>query len=134
MVRVVLDTNILVSGLLHNGKPRRLLELAVQGKIEIVSSVEMIEELGEVLSREKFGLRKEEQAIMLDFVIRVSRITVLKSKFKAVKEDPDDDTVINTAYDGNADYIVSGDGKVLGLKQFGKILIMKADDMLKLVE
>lgn len=67
MVRVVLDTNILVSGLLYQGKPRRLIELAIHGRIEIVSSVEMIDELKEVLSRDKFGLSKEEQLIMVDF-------------------------------------------------------------------
>ena len=55
-MRIVLDTNILVSGLLYQGKPRRLIDLATQGQIEIVSSAEMIDELREVLSREKFGL------------------------------------------------------------------------------
>lgn len=130
MVRIVLDTNILVSGLLYNGKPRRLLDLAVNGKIGLVSSTEMIDELNAVLSREKFGLSKEEQAIMVDFVIRLSKITALKSKFKAVKEDPDDDIVINTAYDGDADYIVTGDRAILALKKFGKTSIVKASEML----
>ncbi len=130
MVRIVLDTNILVSGLLHNGKPRRLLDLAVNGNLELVSSTEMIKELSEVLSRDKFGLSKGEQIVMADFVIRLSKITVLKSKFKAVKEDPDDDIVINTAYDGDAEYIVTGDRAILSLKKFGKISIVKANEML----
>ncbi len=112
MVRIVFDTNILVSGLLYPGKPRRLIDLAIHGRIEAVSSIEMIDELREVLSREKFGLDTGEQASMVDFVIRLSRITVLKSKFKAVK-DPDDDMVINTAYDGKVAYIVSGDKDLL---------------------
>ena len=130
MVRIVLDTNILVSGLLYNGKPRKLLDLAVNGKMELVSSTELIDELGEVLAREKFGLSKDEQAVMVDFVIRLSKIIALKSKFKAVKEDPDDDIVINTAYDGDADYIVTGDRAILALKKFGKTSIVKASEML----
>ena len=65
MMRIVLDTNILVSGLLYQGKPRSLIDLATQGQIEIVSSAEMINELREVLSREKFGLGREEQATTL---------------------------------------------------------------------
>ncbi len=134
MMRIVLDTNILVSGLLYSGKPRRLIDLAMHGKIEIVSSVEMIEELRDVLSREKFGLEKEEQAKMVDFVVRLSHITILKSKFKVIKDDPDDDVVINTAYDGEAEYIVSGDRAVSELKHFGKIRVVKASDMLKLIE
>ena len=134
MVRIALDTNILVSGLLYPGKPRKLIDLAVRGKIEIVSSVEMIEELRDVLSRGKFGLDKEEQAKMVDFVVRLSHITILKSKFNVIKDDPDDDVIINTAYDGEAEYIVSGDRAVLKLKLFGKILVVKASDMLKLKE
>jgi putative PIN family toxin of toxin-antitoxin system len=134
MMRIVLDTNILVSGLLYSGKPRRLIDLAMHGKIEIVSSVEMIEELRDVLSREKFGLEKEEQTKMVDFVVRLSHITILKSKFKVIKDDPDDDVVINTAYDGEAEYIVSGDRAVSELKHFGKIRVVKASDMLKLIE
>lgn len=134
MARVVLDTNILISGLLHNGKPRRLLELAIEGRMEIVSSAEMIDELAAVLSREKFGLSKEEQAIMVDFIIRLSRITALRSRFKVVKQDPDDDIVINTALDGNAQYIVSGDKKILGLKQFGNIRMLTASEMIGLID
>ncbi|EQD53954.1 PilT domain-containing protein [mine drainage metagenome] len=131
-MRIVLDTNILVSGLLHNGKPRRLIDLAIQGKVIIVSSVEMIDELKEVLSREKFGLSKEAQVTMMDFVIRLSNITVVKSKFKAVR-DPTDDMVINTAHDGNAAYIVTGDKDLLELEKFGEVGIIKASKMLKLL-
>ena len=134
MVRIVLDTNVLVSGLLYPGKPRRLIDLAVRGKIEIVSSVEMIEELRDVLSREKFSLGEVEQAKIVDFVVRLSHITILKSKFKVIKDDPDDDVVINTACDGAAEYIVSGDRTVSKLERFGKIRIVKASDMLKLIE
>ena len=132
-MRIVLDTNILVSGLLYSGKPRRLIDMAIHGRIEVVSSIEMIGELREVLSRKKFGLDTGDQASMVDFVIRLSRVTILKSKFKAVK-DPDDDMVINTAYDGKVTYIVSGDKDLLELKQFGEIRIVKASEMLRLIE
>lgn len=56
----------------------------------------------------------------------------MKSKFKVVK-DPDDDMVINTAYDGEAKYIVSGDNHILELKRFGGIVIVKASEMLRMV-
>ena len=69
----------------------------------------------------------------MDFIIRLCRITILKSKFKAVK-DPDDDIVVNTAYDGKAAYIVSGGKEVLELKQFGGIRAVKASEMLRLIE
>lgn len=133
MLRVVLDTNILVSGLLYSGRPRKLMDLAVEGRIEVVSSPEMIDELRRVLSRDKFGLAKEEQKSMMDFVIRLSRIIFVRSKFK-VATDAGDDIVVNAAYDGEAAYIVSGDKELLELKQFGKIKIVRVSEMLRVLE
>lgn len=132
MVRIVLDTNILISGLLYSGKPRKLIDLAINGRIEVVSSWEMIGELREVLARDKFGLSKTEQLEMVNFIISMSRMIVLKSRFKIVK-DPDDDMVANTAYDGKVAYIVSGDKHLLELKKFSGIRIVKASEMLKLI-
>lgn len=132
MVRILLDTNIIVSGLLYPGKPRKLIDMAVDGRIELVSSIEMINELKEVLARKKFGFSIDEQKQMIDFIIRSSHIIIVHSKFKIVK-DADDDIVVNTAYDGNASYIVSGDKAVLELKQFGRIKIVKASKMLELI-
>ena len=132
MVRIVLDTNILISGLLYSGKPRKLIDLAINGRIEVVSSWEMIGELREVLARDKFGLSKTEQLEMVNFIISMSRMVVLKSRFKIVK-DPDDDMVANTAYDGKVAYIVSGDKHLLELKKFSGIRIVKASEMLKLI-
>ena len=54
----------------------------------------------------------------------------IKSRFKAVKEDPDDDIIVRTAYDGKADYIVSGDRHLLALKEFKGIKILTIDEML----
>lgn len=133
MVRVVLDTNILISGLLYIGKPKRLLDLALEGKIEVISSIDMIDEFRRVISREKFKLSIAEQEAMTNFVIRLSHITALKSRFKVIK-DKGDNMVINTAFDSHATYIVSGDTHILELKEFGKIKMVKASEMLELIE
>jgi predicted nucleic acid-binding protein len=50
-----------------------------------------------------------------------------------VKEDPDDDTIIQTAYDSEADYIISGDKHLLLLKQFKGIRILTVDEMLNVL-
>ena len=131
-MRILLDTNTIVSGLLYPGKPRKLINLVIDGKADLVSSIKMIDELKEVLSRKKFGLDKEDQTAMVDFVIRLSHITVLKSRFKIVK-DPDDDMVVNTAHDGRVSYIVSGDHHLLDLKEFSGIKIVTANQMLELL-
>jgi predicted nucleic acid-binding protein len=58
----------------------------------------------------------------------------VKSKFKVIPEDPDDDIIVRTAYDGKADYIVSGDRHLLALKEFKGIKILTIDEMLKLLD
>ena len=63
-----------------------------------------------------------------------ARIVQVKSKFKAVKEDPDDDTIIRAAYDSKANYIVSGDKHLLSLGEFRGIRIATVDEMLGLLK
>lgn len=133
MIRVVLDTNILISGLLYIGKPKKLLDLAVEGKIDVISSIGMIDEFRRVIARDKFKITKPEQEIMVNFIIRLSRIIKVRSEFKVVR-DRGDDIVVNTAFDGQAEYIVSGDKHLLELKEFGKTKIVKASEMLALIE
>ncbi len=134
MLHVVLDTNILVSGVLYIGKPKRVIDLALSGKIEIISSAETIDEFKRVIVRDKFKLSKSEQEDKINFVIRLSRIILVKSKFKVVEDDPDDDKFIQAAYDGKARYIVSGDHHLKDLKEFAGIKIVTASQLLELVE
>lgn len=58
----------------------------------------------------------------------------VKSGFKAVKEDPDDDIIVRAAYDGKADYIVSGDRHLLALKEYKGIKILTIDEMLNVLK
>jgi uncharacterized protein len=58
-VRVVLDTNIVISGLLWRGSPRRVLDVARDGIIELYTSSALLEELKAVLSREKLNVLKQ---------------------------------------------------------------------------
>src|SRR5271155_988622 len=133
MIKVVFDTNILISGLLYIGKPKRLIDAALNGKIELVTSVEILNELRLVIARDKFKLTKEEQELKISFIIRLANITTIISKLKVVKEDPDDDTIIQTAYDSKATYIVSGDHHLLDLKEFAGIKILTASKMLEII-
>jgi putative PIN family toxin of toxin-antitoxin system len=134
MMRVVLDTNILISGVLHIGKPSKILDLALQNRIEIVASVQIIDEFKEVIARDKFRLSSEEQEIFTNFIIRLCRIVAVKSIFKVVKDDPDDDVIVRTAYDSKVDYIVSGDRHILDLGAFAGIKIVRASELLKILE
>jgi predicted nucleic acid-binding protein len=58
----------------------------------------------------------------------------VKSRFKAVKEDPDDGIIVRAAYDGKADYLVSGGRHLLALKEYKGIRILTIDEMLDVLK
>ncbi len=117
MVRVVADTNVLVSAVIADGKPRELLRLCIRGDIELVLSPGILDEVRDVLHRPKFSFEAEEVHRVLRALVRTGRIVETRSSFEAVEADPDDDMVIHAAVDGGADVIVSGDGHLLGLER-----------------
>jgi len=132
-MRVLLDTNTLISAAIAKGKPRRLLLKALANEFVLITSNELLGELEEVISRPKFGLSYFEKNKFLNTVKNTVQIVKVKSDFKVVKEDPDDDLVVNTAYDGDVAYVVSGDPDLLRLKGFERIKIVTADKMLKIL-
>ncbi len=115
MIKIVLDTNVLISALFKKGKPRTLFYETVEGKAELILSMKILEEFARTFGDPE--IRKyvdEEDAInFLRVVGSVAKIVKIKSRFKVVGEDPSDDVILRTAYDGKASYIVSGDEHLL---------------------
>lgn len=66
--------------------------------------------------------------------MRKSKLVSTHSCFKVISEDPDDDEVLNTAYSGKADYIVTGDKHLLALKEFKRIEIVTVTQMLEILK
>jgi putative PIN family toxin of toxin-antitoxin system len=134
MLKAVIDTNVLVSALIGTGKPRELWKAAVERKFMIIISKEMLAEFLGVVERRKFaGIRWNSVERFVTQLIRISTMTSVKSSYKAIRDDPDDDIVINTAHDGNADYIVTGDLHLLTIGGFKDIKIISVDMFLKLI-
>jgi len=76
MLRVVLDTNVLVSATITQGKQFEFLELAKLGKIKIVTSPSIVEEFKEVISREKFGFSKEQVSVAIKQILEIAEIVI----------------------------------------------------------
>jgi uncharacterized protein len=133
MLRVVLDTNVLVSAIISDGKPRDLLRRGIANRFSIVTSDLILKELVHVLSRPKFKMSKEEIDRIILALTRSAEVVSVKSKLEAVKEDPKDDMIIETAYDGSADMIVTGDNHLLTLQDFRGIRIVTVRNMLELI-
>jgi putative PIN family toxin of toxin-antitoxin system len=131
-MRVVLDTNVLVSALVGHGKPRRLLFKLLEGH-EVVSSKQMLTELEDVLSRERFGFTQRQIDEFLSIMARGFIIVRLAECPEVIPEDPDDDVVLATASEGQAGYVVSGDRHLLKLGQYRGIKIVAVKEMLELL-
>ena len=121
---VVLDTNVLISGILFGGNPRQILELVIQGRIDAYISPAIFTEFREVLIRPKFGLTQEKcfsiaKEIEDIFYFVFPRITV-----DLVKDDPEDNIILECALAAGVKYIITGDPHLLKLASFEKIKII----------
>ena len=133
-MKVVLDTNVLVSSLIKAGKPRTLFYKLTKNK-QLILSKAIIEEFLEITEEPKVAryTSQHDITVFLGILEKTAKIVPIKSRFKIVKEDPDDDIIVRTAYDGKANYIVSGDKHLLALKEFKGIRIVTIDEMLKVL-
>lgn len=131
-MRVVLDTNVLVSALVGHGRSRRLLIRLFEGH-EIVSSKQMLAELGDVLSRRKFGFMRRQLNEFLLIMVKRSIVATIIEIPEIVAEDPDDNVVLATALEGEAEYIISGDKHLLRLREYRGIRIVSVREMLEIL-
>ena len=113
-MRAVLDTNVLISGLLWRGAPHECLLSAEAGLYELVLAESIFEELRDKLIH-KFGNSSEEADEILIGLRRCATLVTPTGQSGWVSADPDDDKFIESALIGHADVIVSGDHHLLDL-------------------
>jgi len=127
-MRVVLDTNVLVSALLWRGTPHRLLQRLEERHVALVTTPRMIQELREVLPRPKFVGRLHALNVsvdmLLDAVVEHTELFPDRAIAPVIREDPADDRVLAAAQTANASLIVSGDPHLLRLRAFAGIPIV----------
>ncbi len=107
-MRVVLDTNVLVSGLLSPFGPcARMLNLLLTGRIQACHDARILAEYAEVLARPKFRIAPHEARALLDYIAREGRpVTPVPLPFSL--PDPDDAPFLEAAIAGRADYLITG--------------------------
>jgi len=135
MHNVLLDVNVLVSALITKGRSRELWLKVVKREVVLISSREILSEFIKVISRAKFQRHIIERDLrdFLEVFTTIAKFVHVKSSFEVVKQDPDDDVILRTAYDGEADYIVSGDEHLLSLREFRGTRIVTVSEMLELL-
>ena len=114
-MKVVADTNALVSALIFpGGAPEAFYRLALEGRIELVTSRPLLAELGRVLTG-KFGWEAEPAEEAIGQVVRLAEIVAPREALSEIEADPADSRVLEAAAEGGVDAIVSGDRHLLVL-------------------
>lgn len=116
-MRVVVDTNLLVSAIISAGLPRQLLDAARAGEFELCTSEVLLAERLEVMSRSKFAERLTLAGVtakaLVDDLRRLAVVVTPNHVPHVVPTDPDDDHVLAAALAAGADLIASGDRRDL---------------------
>lgn len=128
MLKVVLDTNVLVSGVIASGNSASILDAVRRQEIKLITSAYLLEEFSEVITRRhiarKYPKAAQHAEALLDFLRAFSILTPGVPAEEPISVDRDDDFVLACAADERADAIVSGDPHLLALENYQNIPIL----------
>lgn len=131
MIRIVLDTNVLVSIALPGSRLQLLVELWKKRRFRLLISSEIFDEYLRVLTYPKFHLSTEDiRGILREDLLPYAERVKITSQINAIKSDRSDNKFLACAIDGHANFIVSGDHHLLSLRQFCSIPILTARQFL----
>jgi putative PIN family toxin of toxin-antitoxin system len=124
-LRVVLDTNVLISGAFYTGPPLQILQSCIKGEFQLVLSPEILVEyrrVGEEFSRESSNPDFER---LLGLLVAQALIVETPALDQPVCRDPDDDKFVACALAVGADVIVSGDKHLLNISSKLTVRVMR---------
>lgn len=133
-VRIVIDTNVIVSAFLTpHGIAMNILHHVLAGTVTLITSPSLFDELEEVLQRQKFDrpILERRRLEFIRFIERHTEVVFPDAPIDKITSDTDDNRVLEAAVAGKADYIVTGDKKhLLPLKKFRGVTIVSPRDFL----
>jgi len=138
-LRLVIDTNVLVSSVLTpGGNPDEVLQGVFDGGLHLILSRAILEEARRVFSYPKIRKLQEQESVSVEeiegFLISLGRISTLVAPMEQssfIHEDPADNMILAAAVAGRADFIVSGDRHLLDLKEHRGITILTPAGLMK---
>ena len=133
-LRVVLDSNIFISAFLFGGVSAGVIGLALGGSFFVYTSIPILDEIRDVLRRPKFGLSSSQAFTLIEEIHSLCRIVSSEEPVFAVKEDPDDNKILECALAAKAEVIVSGDLHLLRLQQWRGVKILTPADFMREAE
>ena len=133
IVRVALDTNVLISALLFKGELSKIVRLWQTGKIIPVVSKETFGELRTVLEYPKFSLSGAEIKSLIEHeILPYFEVVNVSEHVRGACRDPGDEKFISCAISANADGIVTGDKDLSDMKKYRSVRIIQASDFLEI--
>jgi len=131
ITKIVFDTNVLISATLWgNSVAQKFLFKCIRENVQIFSSQEIIEEYKEILARD-FDYKEQEIGEILEKVLQFVILVIPSKKIDIIKEDADDNKIIECAVESDAEYIISYDKHLLKLKEYLGIKIVRPEEALK---
>lgn len=131
MIRLVLDTNVLMSGVFWSGAPSKILEAWYRKEIKLVISPNIIDEyirVGQALNQKYTSINIQP---IIDLIVIYSELVWPRQLSNQISRDADDNKFIITALTAKCNLIVSGDKDLLDIKHFINIKIIKPFDFVK---
>jgi putative PIN family toxin of toxin-antitoxin system len=132
-MRVIIDTNVLISAVLKGRKPREIIEfVSEQANIDWIVSQDILDEYREVLSRRKLKLTDEVRQEWLEKIVTIPRVieVFLEVDFP---RDLKDAKFIACAIAAEADFLITGDRDFTEIKNLGKTIIVSVSKFQKLI-
>jgi len=131
--KVVIDTHVFVSGLTFKGKPREVLDLIWRGDIEACISSFIFKELEETLKK-NFSWDRDQIKNTIEKIKAKTFLIQPKNKVSVIKENDDDNRILECAIEGRVQFLISGDRKhLLPLEEYQGIKILSPAEFLKLL-
>lgn len=118
MLSLVLDTNIYISAFIFSGKARKVLNMAIENKVAIFISDDIIIEIKKVLQREKFSLNNFQVHSILSEIEALAGMVYPDFELNDICRDRDDHIILECAEESKADFIITGDKDLLVLETY----------------
>ena len=131
-LKVILDTNIIISAIGFGGKPAQILLQALEEKINAFISPILLAELQEILNK-KLHLSNQDIILTIE-EIKDSFQIINPQETVTILQDDDDNRVLEAAMEGSCEYIITGDKELLALKEYKGVKIITAEEFLNLLK
>ncbi len=138
-IRAVLDTNVIVSGIISpHGVPRKVIEMAVEEIFDVITSPSINREVLSVLHRDyiykKYHLNEKTIEAIASFLYEGTIMVSEELQITKIEKDPDDNKFLSAAIEGKANYIVSGDEHLLSLKKYKGIQVVNPGEFIEKIK